>query len=781
MKRKLRLFALAVCSLLTAAFLSAAPSATAADSELLTLENAVLRLELRQKPVPGIERLIHKPSNTAVVSGPQNRDLFQIILEESAGKQKTVSAGSARQSSAEIAKQSDGDVLVMRWSDFPETDLSVEVTVRCETGQPLTLWTIKVDNRTTKPISAVRFPRVATPLQIGEPTDDVLILPALPGVQINDPAESWSVGKMVKLDYPGALSAQFLAWQDQSAGLFLSSRDAESHPLSLVVTRQSDGFQFWHEYTLPLSAGLGKWESPYPVALGVTQGSWHNSADLYKQWAVKQPWCAKTLAQRDDIPDWWKAGPDVHVCAVRTYDDKRVCNGSYYPRLLEHLQTYRQKIDGPVVAMLASWEQHRRWTAGDYFPIFDEPQAKQVIGQLKQDGFRPFFFLSGLCYTFENEGVSGSKIPSADDYLAHYVIDRDSGKPRVFVLNETNPTRHWKRNSYEFCVGDPAATDFFCKVVDRAHDVGVDVLQMDQTTTGAGHACYSRDHQHEPGVGCYQGQGFQRLLQAMRDRGKEHTKDFVLFHEEPHEQLIPYLDGFHVREYKEKWWYRKQPGAIGIPLFCYLYHEYAIGYGGDNALLHPSSDRRMVRAHAVNLVTGRTPGGSIWSSQQNMFAAHPDQITMIRNHCRLFKTPARDFLMLGKMLHPLELDVPKLTFRWTLDSGKNAKTETTEDPAILTSSWQSPAGKVGHLFVNISDQPQPLNVALDTRNAPGWPRCDVLCYSSAQEPTFRTLGQQVSLPQSLSRTLQPLEVVFVEMAPSLPNGKTHGSLPGKVK
>ena len=45
--------------------------------------------------------------------------------------------------------------------------------------------------------------------------------------------------------------------------------------------------------------------------------------------------------------------------------------------------TLRDKIDGPVVAMLAGWENHRRWTAGDYFPIFDEDRARQVIQQLR--------------------------------------------------------------------------------------------------------------------------------------------------------------------------------------------------------------------------------------------------------------------------------------------------------------------------------------------------------------------------------------------------------------
>ena len=146
------------------------------------------------------------------------------------------------------------------------------------------------------------------------------------------------------------------------------------------------------------------WQSPYPVALGVTQGRWCDTADQYKRWAVQQTWCAKTLAERRDIPAWWKDGPDVHVCEVRTYDNTRTCTGSYYPKLHDHLRTFREKIDGPIVAMLAGWENHRRWTGGDYFPVFDADQAKPVIQQLRQDGFRPFFFLSGLVLHVSERG-----------------------------------------------------------------------------------------------------------------------------------------------------------------------------------------------------------------------------------------------------------------------------------------------------------------------------------------------------------------------------------------
>lgn len=735
-----------------------------AAAEPVALENGVLRLELQQSPNPFIARLVHKGSGQAVVAGPSFKSLFAIVLAKADGGLDTIESGQAGTSTMNVAKTAAGNKLTLTYGKFPGLDLAVEVTATCEAKEPLTQWSIRVENRTGRRLRAVRFPQLLAVPTLGPGKDDVLVLPALPGTLIENPAENWRVGQSVTLQYPGNLSAQFLAYQDRTAGLYLAGRNRDGWPMSLVVFKQADGLRFWHEFTVaadgPSSDNV--WESPYPVALGVTQGTWCDTADLYKQWAVRQPWCARPLAARDDIPAWLKAGPDVHVLEVRTYDNERTCNGSYYPKLLEHLRTFRDKLDGPVVAMLAGWENHRRWTAGDYFPLFDEPQARTVIRQLAQEGFRPFFYLSGLFYTYWNEGRDGGEIPAAQKYSAAYVIDEKTGKPKEYVLNESNPSGQWKRHSYQFCVGSPETKEFFGRVVDEAQALGVNVLQMDQTVSGAGDACASPKHGHAPGAGRYQSQAFWDLLDALRERGKRRSADFVMLHEEPHEQLIPHLDGFHVREYYEKRWYRGQPGAVGIPLFSYLYHEYALGYGGDGAGLSKHNSRWNVRSHAMNLIAGRTPGGAIWSSHASMFEAHPDQIALLRNHSRLLKTRAKDFLMLGRMLHPLELDVPKLAIAAPVDKRGKDRGEI-PTPAILTNSWQAPDGRIGHLFVNIAETKQRLNVQLDTRNTPTRRAYDADLYTSQDRSSFQPLWQGLQLPKEFARELAPMEVVFVEL------------------
>lgn len=746
---------------------AAGRATTAADhADPLVLENPLLRLEICRTPAPFIARLVHKASSRAVVADPAAKGLFSIVLIREDGRQETIDSAAAGQSDASVTKAVAASTAVIRYAKFPLPGLAVEVTAVCDEPEPLTLWTIRVTHNLSWRLKSVRFPQLLAVPAIGDGQDDCLVLPALAGTLIENPAEHWRNGQSVTLTYPGNLSAQFLAYQDRSAGVYLAGRDTAGYPLSLGVAKQAEGFRCWHEFTAVADdahARAGAWQSPYPVALGVTHGRWCDTADQYKRWAVQQPWCATTLAERGDIPAWWKAGPDVHVCEVRTYAHTRTCTGSYYPRLHEHLRTFRDKIDGPIVAMLAGWENHRRWTGGDYFPVFDAGQARPVIQQLRQDGFRPFFFLSGLFSTYRNEGRDGGEIAASQKYLASYVMDEQSGKPKEYVLNESNPAGDWKRHSYQFCVGAPQTKPFFCDVIDQAHALGVDVLQMDQTVSGAGDACYDTTHGHAPGVGLYQSRAFWELLAAMREHGKRRSPDFILFHEEPHEQLIPHLDGFHVREYYEKRWYRGYPGAAGIPLFSYLYHEFAAGYGGDSAGLSKDNSRWNVRCHAMNLVAGRTPGGSIWSAHQNMFDAHPDQIAMIRHHCRLLKTRAKDFLMLGTMLHPYELAVPQVPIGIPVQKDGKWVREDVPTPAILTSSWRSSDGRIGHLLVNIAETRQPLHVNLDTRNAPAARSYDAQIYRSTQGETFRPLWQSQSLPKEFTAELEPLEVVFVEL------------------
>ncbi len=743
----------------------------AAQTDTVVVENARVRLVFATKPVPFVLELVQKPSGMNLIAEPADPNLFALVISQPKGGNLTVKSGSAKQGFIKVVRVAKSQQIVVQFNGLgPVGDMQVKLDGVLDDAEPTVRWSIAVDNPNREKLVTVRFPYVTAVPAIGTPDDDFIIAPASPGAIIENPAKNWPDHYLVGWPFPGIQSAQFCSYQDRTTGVYVASMDAVGCNRALWVSKQKNGYQLYQDYQLPESSAT-RWKSPYDVVLGVTSGTWQQTADIYKRWAVHQRWCKKTLVHRADIPDYWKHGPCIHTVEMRTYDPKtRVCSGSYYPQLEEHLRLFREKIDGPVVPMLAGWENHRRWTAGDYFPIFDEEHAKGMLGQIRRDGFRPFVYLSGLFYTFQNEGRDGGDVSGWERYTDSMVIDAATGKPKTYVLNESAPGKEnvWKRHSYQLCPAAPETRKFFRTVLDKTHALGIDIVQMDQAAFGyfSADACYSTSHGHQPGIGPYQSQSLRDVLDDMRKHGKSLSPEFLLTIEELHEEVIPNLDGFHTREYREHFWYHAAPGARSLPLFTYLYHEYAIAYGGEGPHLSQQKNNTTVRDMAVNLVTGKTPAASVWSSQSVMAETHADQIKMLRNHSHLLKTEAQRFLMLGRMLHPLDFDVPSVTFPMGVNRGEKWHTEPFVERAVLTSSWQSPEGNVGHCLVNITDAKQTLHLQLDTRNAPGWAKASVNLYRADKPDDCEHVLRSVALPHEYMLELAPWEAVFFVIRPA---------------
>ncbi len=750
-----------------------------AASDTVVLENSHVRMVFATKPVPALRSLVHKPSGTALLAGPKDSALFALQVTLSNGVNATVESGQAKQGTATVTPVGGVQQVRLTFEGLGAAgDVRVVLDGRLDDAEPYVRWSVALENPSRLRLTSLRFPTVDAVPAIGSPDDDFLIGPALPGVMIENPNTNWPAYYSLSWRFPGDQSAQFCSYQDRTAGVYLASMDTAGYGRSLTISKRKNLYQLSQEYLLP-EEPAARWKSPYDTALGVTSGHWQQTADLYKRWAVRQTWCAKTLVQRDDVPAFWKRGCCIHTCEVRTYGTNRLCSGSYYPELPAHLRALRDRIGGPVVPMLPGWENHRRWTAGAYFPVFDAPRATATLGQLRQDGLRPFVYLSGLFFTFQNEGRDGGDISGWKQVQDSLVIEAGPEKKlKTYVLDESSPgtMNVWKRHSYQFCPAASGTRDFFCSVIDQLHALGIDIVQMDQTTTGAGDLCHSAAHGHAPGRGVYQSQAFRDLLAAMRRRGQSQSREFMLAHEEPHEELIPYVDAFHTREYRERWWYHGAPGARSIPLFTYLYHEYAIAYGGEGPGASAKKDPRTVRDMAVNLVTGKTPAVSVWSNQKAMAEAHADQIRMLRNHMTLLRTEAQRFLTLGRMLHSLEFDVPAVTFQIPARREGKWVTEPFVERAALTSSWQSPEGNIGHCLVNITDTNQTVRLQLDTRNAPAWAKTDVALYR-AGSAEGQPLCRGVALPLSYTLELEPLEAVFFVLRPHSCWSRFRGMLP----
>ena len=65
------------------------------------------------------------------------------------------------------------------------------------------------------------------------------------------------------------------------------------------------------------------------------------------------PWCAKTVAERDDIPDWMKQGAFFLSFRLRYQQGGE----AFLDRVPEFVASWREKLGLPAVAMMCGWEK----------------------------------------------------------------------------------------------------------------------------------------------------------------------------------------------------------------------------------------------------------------------------------------------------------------------------------------------------------------------------------------------------------------------------------------
>jgi hypothetical protein len=97
------------------------------------------------------------------------------------------------------------------------------------------------------------------------------------------------------------IALQMQAYYDGTAGLYMATHDGSGNVKHFGLARLKDELDVSTEHNYDERPGLS-FDLPYDTVLGVFHGDWYAAADIYKQWAVQQSWCARKTIDRDDIP-----------------------------------------------------------------------------------------------------------------------------------------------------------------------------------------------------------------------------------------------------------------------------------------------------------------------------------------------------------------------------------------------------------------------------------------------------------------------------------------------
>src|SRR5262249_45652379 len=148
----------------------------------------------------------------------------------------------------------------------------------------------------------------------------------------------------------------------------------------------------------------------------------------------------------------------------------------------------------------------------------------------------------------------------------------------------------------------------------------------DQIVGGGTPPCFAATHGHPQGGGTTVFTSVAALLDEARRMAAAAPQRAAVSLGEPGGLDIPHVDPFHWPGDVAGVWPRDRRGSVGVPLFAYLYHESAAGYGGDSAPLAGPSDDPSVAlyAQAANLAAGRLPGAAVWMKMVPPSALHPD-------------------------------------------------------------------------------------------------------------------------------------------------------------
>ncbi len=675
----------------------------------------------------------------------------------------------------EVNVKSDEKTLTAEFTRLRGLDLAATVTIRLADNDPLSYWSISLRNHANLLITDVQFPFVVVPYHLGgKPDSEGLLLPLATG-------RFWQAPKPQELEpdsphawqfrpenrepghYPGLLFAQFLAYFNDLAGIYISCQD-DSGSIKLIkpVHNRVGGIRlgFAHAGDWPTD---GERALGYDVVVQTFKGDWYDAAGLYRDWSLKQPWAAAPLHKRKDVPHWLLDSPPHIIVRIQGELDFGPCEPNKeflpYPKIVPLLEKVSKHIDSPLVAVIMSWERPGPWIYPDCFPPAGGDESLSEFTQMARDrGWRVGSFCNGTRWVVQHfwSGYEGRR------YFAE-----QKGEETVCRTHDQKPWQEtWDvswRPSYACCLGVERTRKIADDFVRRVFDDGLDWLQfLDQNVGCLTFPCFAADHGHPPAPGKWMNSGMQALLESFRQIIAEESeksqgkRTFVLSVESPPNEF--FMPNFQVCDQRVV-----PPGHVGFghaffPLYSFLYHEFVVIQGGFGSAPEPY---HMPIRNAYNLVVGEIPGGVLtgdgrllnrdtfnWAPWEPPVGNNDDSLAMLRCTTALRRGKAKDFLVFGRMQRPAEATGIKVV-HWESEG------QVHKIPAVFHAAWQNPQGRFGITLANWTNETQAVSLS-DARLGK-----QIVESISAQD--VKTRPRQVNMGK-VTVSLPPLSCALVETA-----------------
>jgi hypothetical protein len=668
------------------------PLTTAGDT--LGFERATGRLvSLRSHAAPEQEFIAPAPEHPAFV--------IQYLDEDGRYRQLT----SLMAETVEVT--GDETRLVACYRRLGGRQVHVIFTVRAEAGNRFSHWGISVENRAGLRITDVQFPFVVASYALEG--NRAILWPLVMGELLRNPAPdhlapdfpyAWQFHPEHgdSLHYPGGTFAQFLAYYNDRAGVYLACDDTAGHVKLIKALHRDPGIRLGvaHAGDWP-AAGARTLE--YEVLLGTFTGDWYAAAELYRAWALEQHW-ATPLHRRTDVPAWLLDSPPYITIRPQGILDAGPVHPVEeflpYEKIIPLLEGVSARVGAPLAAVIMGWERGGSWVYPDCFPpIGGDASVTNFTRLARERGWHVGSFCNGTRWVTAHawNGYDG------EAYFNEQQGERTVCRQPSGALWTEWWDRSW-RPSYACCLGVEQTREIARDFVRRLLGWGLESIQFfDQNCGAATFPCFAGDHEHPPAPGCWMNEVMAEMLRQFRAEAAALGETEVIHStEQPANELaLPLFQQCDVRVYPPGY------GGTAIPLYHYLYHECIIMQGGMGG--GPEPHHLPIR-NAYNCVLGIIPGAVLtgdgtllnrdtfnWAPWEPKVGNNDHSLEVIRTATALRRGPGRDFLVYGRMQAPAEVDeIDTVAWEW---NGRVFRV-----PAVFHAAWTAPDGRFGVVLAN---------------------------------------------------------------------------------
>ena len=591
----------------------------------------------------------------------------------------------------------DGRSLTFEYSDFPDRDFRVSVSVKPDKDDGLFHFSMKVD--TEDQIDWMEYPCVSVK-ETSSP-DEGILWPYNEGAFFSDASKHAYIEPKYPSQgnygmYPGMVLTPFLAQITHNGGVYFGAHDPDHNTRQIDFRKTDEGIHL--QVRLYPGSEIGSYSSGDETVLGCFEGGWHSAADIYRDYFDKNHDRVVRIEENKDLPDWYSDPFVVLTYCVRGHHDMdRMSPNKLFPYVnaIPIVEDFTERTGAPVMALLMHWEGTAPWAPPYVWPPYGgEDALREFVDRMHGLGGRVGVYCSGMGWTQESNLIEYERMQEFEDlHLENEMcVAPDGSLPFSRICTG-------QRRGYDLCPSRDFTKNTLAVEMKKIRSVGVDYVQMmDQNHGGTPYMCYSHDHGHPSVPGKWESEAANELYARVLNENPGLVLGCESAAAEPFIHHLLFSDNRNGLNFN---------GGKPVPLYSYLYHEYITNFMGNNVCGDAFIDCRKTPeifqyrlaysflAGDILTVVINDEGDIQWAWGQRDFSPdyRPDReasLSLIKTLTE-WRRACPEFLQLGRAQHPLPIECSK--------SNIFTNQGPVEEPDVLSATY-SYNGKTMHFLVN---------------------------------------------------------------------------------